>query len=226
MNYEFMYHFDHDLFLALNFDGGSFLDRLMLLISGTAMWLPLYALILWLVARRDGWRGMVLFLLLMLAALALSDMVAGIFKHNGLLGGLLPDFEPRWRPMFTPSLEALDLTPDSLRVLRRLSPDSLAAVGLDRDWAVHVPVEAVSGRYGTVSAHAATVVALATLSIAAIRRRWFTGLMVFCTVVICYSRIYLGKHFPMDLFWGALVGAALGLAAWWIYRRLRGRLRS
>lgn len=221
-----MYDFDHNLFLALNFDGGSLMDRAMLTVSGTAMWLPLYALILWLVWRRGGWRSVAIFFVLMVAALGLSDMVAGIFKHNGLLGGMLPGFEPRWRPMFTPSLEGLDISPDSLRVLRRLTPDSLTAAGLARDWAVHVPVEAVSGRYGTVSAHAATVVALATLSAAVIRRRWFTRLIGACTLLICYSRIYLAKHFPMDLLWGALVGLALGYGAWRIYRRLTFRRPS
>ena len=156
-----MYDFDHQLFLALNFDGGPVLDRLMLIVSGTTMWLPLYALILWLVWRRDGWRNVIVFTVLMVAALVLSDMVSGIFKHNGVLGGLLPDFEPRWRPMFTPALEGLDIAPDSLRVLRRLSPEELAAAGYSGEWTVHVPVEAVSGRYGSVSAHAATIVALA-----------------------------------------------------------------
>ena len=203
---------DHNLFLALNFDGGPFMDRLMLTVSGTTMWLPLYALILWLVWRRDGWRNVILFTALMIAALVLSDMISGIFKHNGVLGGLLPDFEPRWRPMFTPSLEGLEIAPDSLRALRM--------AGTPGDWTVHVPVEAVSGRYGTVSAHAATIVALTVLSAAAIRRRWFTALMLFCTVLICYSRIYLGKHFPMDLVWGTLVGAALGWAAYLAYRTL------
>ena len=179
-----MYTFDHDLFSALNFDGGTAMDRVMLTVSGTAMWLPLYALI----------RGMLIFTALMLAAIGLADMVSGIFKSNGVLGGLLLDFEPRPRPMFTPSLEGLDITPDSLRVMRREA--------VPRHWAVHVPPEAVSGMYGTVSAHAATIVALAVLACGAIRRRWFTGLMVVCSVVICYSRIYLGKHFPMDLVWG------------------------
>lgn len=207
-----MYTFDHNLFMALNFDGGTFWDRLMLTVSGTAMWLPLYGLILWLVWRRDGWRDMFLFLVVMLVALALSDMVAGIFKHNGVLGGLLPRFEPRPRPMFTPSLEGLDITPDSLRTLRR------AAV--PGEWAVHVPREAVSGLYGTVSAHAATVVALAVLSGSVIRRRWFTLLMVVSTLAICYSRIYLAKHFPMDLAWGTLVGIALGRIAYLVFRRL------
>ncbi len=207
-----MYDFDHQLFLDLNFDGGPCMDRLMLTVSGTAMWLPLYALILWLVWRRSGWRGVIVFTVLMIAALALADMVSGMFKSNGVLGGLLPGFEPRWRPMFTPSLEGLEIAPDSLRALRM--------AGTPGDWTVHVPVEAVSGRYGTVSAHAATIVALTVLSAAAIRRRWFTALMLFCTVLICYSRIYLGKHFPMDLVWGTLVGAALGWAAYLAYRKL------
>lgn len=204
-----MYDFDHQLFLDLNFDGGPCMDHLMLTVSGTAMWLPLYALILWLVWRRSGWRGVIVFTVLMIAALALADMVSGMFKSNGVLGGLLPGFEPRWRPMFTPSLEGLEIAPDSLRALRM--------AGTPGDWTVHVPVEAVSGRYGTVSAHAATIVALTVLSAAAIRRRWFTALMLFCTVLICYSRIYLGKHFPMDLVWGTLVGAALGWAAYLAY---------
>ncbi|MDY5240661.1 MAG: phosphatase PAP2 family protein [Alistipes senegalensis] len=207
-----MYDFDHQLFLDLNFDGGPCMDRLMLTVSGTAMWLPLYALILWLVWRRSGWRGVIVFTVLMIAALALADMVSGMFKSNGVLGGLLPGFEPRWRPMFTPSLEGLEIAPDSLRALRM--------AGTPGDWTVHVPVEAVSGRYGTVSAHAATIVALTVLSAAAIRQRWFTALMLFCTVLICYSRIYLGKHFPMDLVWGTLVGAALGWAAYLAYRTL------
>ena len=88
-----------------------------------------------------------------------------------------------------------------------------------RHWAVHVPPEAVSGMYGTVSAHAATIVALAVLACGAIRRRWFTGLMVVCSVVICYSRIYLAKHFPVDLLLGTGVGILTGLFMLWLYKK-------
>lgn len=160
-------NFDHDLFLLLNFDGGTTLDRVMLTLSGTTMWLPLYALILWLVWRRNGWQRTLLFCVLILLAVALADMVAGIFKHSGLLGGLCPDLEPRLRPMFTPALEGLDITPDSLAVLRRAAP-------ADASWVVHEPQGGLAGRYGTVSAHASTTVALALLSAGIIRRRWFT----------------------------------------------------
>ena len=206
-----MYASAHGLFLALNFDGGPVMDRIMLAVSGTLLWLPLYGLIMWLVWRRYGWRSLLIFIVLMSAAIALSDMVSGIFKHNGVLGGLLPDFQPRWRPMFTPELEGLAVAPDSLVAIRRAA--------MPGDWAVHVPAGAVSGHYGTVSAHAATIVALAVLSVSVIRRRWFAWLMTACTLLICYSRIYLAKHFPMDLVWGALVGGLLGWGAWRIFRR-------
>ncbi len=205
-----MYDFDHNLFLALNFDGGHLTDQIMLAISGTSMWLPLYALIVYLIWKKYGITSTLAFIILMVCAIGLSDMVSGIFKHNGLLGSLLPDFTPRARPMFTASLEGLDLSLDSLRTLRR---GALLA-----DPVVHVPVEAVSGKYGTVSAHAATIVTLAVLSAKAIGRRWFTLLVIAATLVICYSRIYLGKHFPMDLVWGTLVGLLLGYAAYRLFR--------
>ncbi len=197
-----MYTFDHDLFLALNFDGGAAVDRAMLAVSGTLLWVPLYGAIFWIVGRRYGWRMLLCFLVLLAAAMGAADIVAGVFKHSGPLGGLLPDFAPRWRPMFTPELEGLAVTPDSLRVLR--------SGALLADPAVHVPVGAVGGRFGTVSAHASTVCALCVLAAATIRRRGFTLFMVACTALICYSRLYLAKHFPMDLVWGGMLGVLLG----------------
>ncbi|MEG2366368.1 MAG: phosphatase PAP2 family protein [Alistipes sp.] len=191
MNYDC----DHGLFLALNFDGGVMLDRVMLTISGMAMWIPLYALILWLVYRRAGWRNVILFVVCLGAALALADLVAGVFKHVGLLKHLWTDFPPRLRPMFTPELEGL----------------------------VHFPPEAVAGRYGTVSSHAAIIVALTLLSSSVIRRRWFTWLMIGCALLICYSRIYLAKHFPIDLVLGTGVGLLTSGAMLFIYRLLDRR---
>ena len=52
-----MYDFDHGLFLALNFDGGPTVDRMMQTLSGTPMWIPLYGLIIALVWRRYGVRN-------------------------------------------------------------------------------------------------------------------------------------------------------------------------
>ncbi len=178
-----MYTFDHELFLALNFDGGPVVDRIMVLCSTPAAWAWLYILMLWLVWRRGGWRALLLFAAAAAAALGLADMVAGIFKHSGLLGGLWPSFPARLRPMHTPELEGL----------------------------VHAVRD--GGRYGTVSAHAATMTALCVTAIPAVRRRWFSALILVATALICYSRIYLAYHFPVDIALGVVVGLLSGAAA-------------
>ena len=91
--------------------------------------------------------------------------------------------------MFSPALEGLDIPADSLFAWRHAglpTPNSL----------VHVPAGAVAGKYGTVSSHAATIAAVVVMSAAVIRRRWFTWLGIAAALLICYSRIYLAKHFP------------------------------
>lgn len=189
-----MYTFDHDLFLAMNFDGGPVVDRIMVLCSTPAAWAWLYVLMLWLVWRRGGWRTALLFAAAAGAALGLADMIAGIFKHAGLLGGLWPSFPARLRPMHTPELEGL----------------------------IHTVRE--GGRYGTVSAHAATMTALCVVAIPAVGRRWFSVLMVAVTAAICYSRIYLAYHFPFDIVLGVATGLLSGFAAVAAARLLRRRL--
>ena len=207
-----MHSCDESLFLALNFDGGPCLDRIMTLISGMAIWIPFYLLILWLVCRRYGWRNTLLFLTALALALVLSDMLCSIFKHSGPLKHLWADFPPRWRPMFSPALEGLDIPADSLFAWRHAglpTPNSL----------VHVPAGAVAGKYGTVSSHAATIAAVVVMSAAVIRRRWFTWLGIAAALLICYSRIYLAKHFPVDLLLGTGVGILTGLFMLWLYKK-------
>ena len=153
------------------------IDSVMKAISTPAVWAWLYLLILYLVWRKAGWRQTLLFLAMVGAAVGLSDMIAGIFKHTGLLGDVWPSFPVRLRPMHTPELEGL----------------------------VHVIKQ--GAKYGTVSAHAATNVALAIVTAFFVRRRWMTWLMVAVVVVTCYSRIYLAYHFPFDILLGAMTGA-------------------
>ncbi len=156
------------------------MDVAMSLVSGIALWLPLYALTIYMVWRRYSWWGVVAFLLAVAAAMGLADLVAGVFKHTGPLGGVWPSFPARERPMFCDALEG-----------------------------VHVP-SFDHGRYGTVSAHAATIISLALLSSVAIAHRWFTAVMVVVTLLVCYSRIYLACHFPQDILLGAVVGLVSG----------------
>ena len=188
---------DWGLFEALNFDGGGFLDALMTAISGVLMWLPLYALIIYIVWRRYSWRGVVALVVAIGIAMGLADIIAGIFKHSGPLKHLWEEFPVRLRPMFNT---------------------------LPND--VHV-ASSKHGEFGTISAHAATIVSLAVLTSKIIRLRWFTWLMIGVAVVVCYSRIYLACHFPQDILIGATLGVASGLVGYWIFTQvLRFRERA
>ena len=75
------------------------------------------------------------------------------------------------------------------------------------------------------SNHAVNTVAAATVLIRYHRRWWpfWLGL----ALLVCYSRVYMGVHYPGDVAAGALVG--MGISGWvivlteWISRRFPGR---
>lgn len=184
---------DYPLFEMLNFDGGATLDSLMSAISGIVMWIPLYLLILYMVWRRWSWRGVVALILAVALALGLADLLAGIFKHSGPLKNLWPDFPARLRPMFSEGLSDVNIPSTN------------------------------HGRYGTVSAHAATIVSLSIISAYAIHRRWFSWLIAMVAIAICYSRIYLACHFPQDILLGAALGVVTATLGILVFRAIAGK---
>ena len=184
---------DYPLFEMLNFDGGATLDSLMSAISGIVMWIPLYLLILYMVWRRWSWRGVVALIVAVALALGLADLLAGIFKHSGPLKNLWPDFPARLRPMFSEGLSDVNIPSTN------------------------------HGRYGTVSAHAATIVSLSIISAYAIHRRWFSWLIAMVAIAICYSRIYLACHFPQDILLGAALGVVTATLGILVFRAIAGK---
>jgi undecaprenyl-diphosphatase len=71
------------------------------------------------------------------------------------------------------------------------------------------------GSYGFISSHATNSFNVAVLSLLFIRKRWFSVSIVIWALVIGYSRIYLGVHYPGDVICGSIVGALIG---WGIYK--------
>ena len=75
------------------------------------------------------------------------------------------------------------------------------------------------GRYGFVSSHAANCMALA-LSVSLLWRDWRMTLPLMAYAFLnCWSRMYLGVHYPGDILGGLLVGSLMALVAWWLLRR-------
>lgn len=75
-----------------------------------------------------------------------------------------------------------------------------------------------AGAFGFPSSHAANTVAVATLLSLIIRNVRFTVMICLWSLLNCYSRMYLGVHYPGDLMVGACFGAAVGLTVYYLVR--------
>jgi len=78
------------------------------------------------------------------------------------------------------------------------------------------------GLYGFVSGHAANSFGIAFLMILffnELKKRWKI-LILSWAFFICYTRIYLGVHYPSDLIGGALIGIFAALVSKFIFNKI------
>lgn len=192
---------DQQVLLAINGWHSDWADGLMWIISRSVTWIPLYVVLVGLLIWRYG-RGRWYWALVAVAAIAaaagLADFISsGVIKH----------LVCRPRPTHEPSIANL----------------------------LHIVNGYRGGLYGFVSSHAANTMAV-TLTFSLIWRdlmrqrvargeggTWYrlVGLLLgFWCAANCYSRMYLGVHYPGDILGGLLVGGLVGLGMFRLWRRL------
>jgi undecaprenyl-diphosphatase len=101
-------------------------------------------------------------------------------------------------------------------VVRRLRPSRDAALaGL-----VHLSKAGAGGLYGFVSSHAANSFALLVfLSLVLDSRfRWLKYVLLFWALLVSYSRVYVGVHYPGDVLGGVLLGSIIGYIVALLYK--------
>lgn len=76
------------------------------------------------------------------------------------------------------------------------------------------------GAYGFPSCHAANTFGLVFFVFYVFRNRVLTAFMVVWALITCYSRSYLGVHYPGDLLVGAVVGAAGASLCYWLLHQI------
>ncbi|MDO4950203.1 MAG: phosphatase PAP2 family protein [Bacteroidales bacterium] len=75
------------------------------------------------------------------------------------------------------------------------------------------------GRYGFISSHAANTFGIAMFFVL-LFRRWSVSLLLIAWAMLnCYTRIYLGVHFPGDILCGTVWGCFSGILTYNIFKR-------
>jgi undecaprenyl-diphosphatase len=87
---------------------------------------------------------------------------------------------------------------------------------------IHLVNNYCGGEFGFVSSHAANGFALFTFLFLLLKNRdkKLIRLLLAWTIIVSYSRIYLGVHYPGDVICGALLGALLGKIFSLVYFRI------
>ncbi|MCL4641997.1 MULTISPECIES: phosphatase PAP2 family protein [Olivibacter] len=108
--------------------------------------------------------------------------------------GLLKNLVKRFRPSHEPTLAGL----------------------------VHLSDAGPGGKYGFVSSHSANAFGLVTFLFFLLpaKYNWLKIILLFWALLVSYSRIYNGVHYPFDILGGAVVGVLSGSLIWVIFRAI------
>ncbi len=169
---------DEKLFIWLNSFHADWLDPVMLQMSETVTWFPLYAILIYLIYRADN-KGI---------WWALGGAAITILISDQVTSGFMKPFFERLRPCHEERLEGI----------------------------IH-NYERCGGLFGFVSSHAANTFAIAIfLNLKLQEKLPYLKWLFLWAFIISYTRIYLGVHYPIDIFVGALVGITAGWLTWFL----------
>lgn len=182
---EYINEVDTELFLYLNSFHSPFWDFLMIKITNSKTWIPLYIAIIALLIykyRVNGFKLVVIILLL----IGFNDQVSSRLAKPGF---------------------------------KRLRPSH----NIELQEKIHL-AKGKGGTYGYFSSHASNTFALATFLILMFAKRYkWLWLFLPWAVIVSYSRIYIGVHYPADILTGVVFGCT---SAWALYRLYKQRLIS
>lgn len=85
---------------------------------------------------------------------------------------------------------------------------------------IHIVDNHRGGRYGFPSSHASNSWGLVFFVGLLLRRRVLTTFLACWALLLCYSRLYLGVHYPGDLLAGMMLGAVVASLVYYVFWRM------
>ena len=192
---EELLHIDTEILLAINGWNAPWADSLMWIVSEKTTWIALYGLLIGLLINkypRASSQAVKWLRKVPVCAVMIVVIVLAVGAADFIASGILKDLVARPRPTRVPELEGV----------------------------LHLVNNYRSGQYGFVSSHASTTMACALLFSLIWRKKIATVGLMLWVAMNCYSRMYLGVHYPLDIIGGLLVGALVAVAGYALLRAL------
>ena len=145
-------------------------------------------------ALTSGWTWIPLYIVLFVVvirnnemmgqiALVVGGAVLCIFLADGLVDGIIKPLAERCRPSSDPMFKYTVQVVDNMRLKS----------------------------FSFCSAHAANTLSLAIFFSLLIRSKLVTWTLLLWSLVNCWTRLYLGVHYPVDILCGLAIGAVVGV---------------
>lgn len=166
-------------------------DR-MILLAVNSLHTPMLDSLMWEISRK--WTWVPLYILLS----------AFVFRKYNIAGGIVCLLIIAAMITATDQTCAGIIRPVVCR-LRPSSPDNPLSSLL------HLVNDYRGGRFGFPSCHAANTFALALFLSLLFKNRLFTIAIISWSLLVSYSRLYLGVHYPSDILGGLLIGALFAI---------------
>ena len=186
---EELIHIDTAILLLINGWHTLWADQVMWIVSEKTTWIPLYLLLIGLLVwryRQPSNNATKWLKKVPVCVVMIVAIVAAVGLSDFIASGILKDLVARPRPTRVPELEGV----------------------------LHLVNGYKSGQYGFVSSHAANTMACGLLFSLIWRKKIATVGLMLWVAVNCYSRMYLGVHYPLDILGGLIVGALMAVVAY------------
>ena len=192
---ERLVHIDTEILLAINGWHAPWADTLMWIISAKTTWIPLYLLLVGLLVwryRKPAITSVKWLQKVPVCVVVIMVIGLAVGAADFIASGILKDLVARPRPTRVPELEGV----------------------------LHLVNGYRSGQYGFVSSHAANTMACGLLFSLIWRNKIATVGLMLWVAVNCYSRMYLGVHYPLDILGGLMVGVLMAVVAYQVLLKL------
>ena len=172
--------------------------RLFLIINGLHS--SFFDNFMWIVSAKLTWLPLYLSVLYLLIRTFKKDSVWIILSvilciviSDQLASGLLKELVKRLRPSHVENLKSV----------------------------IHLVKAYEGGLYGFASSHAANSAAFALISSLILKDRLYSISVIFWVLLVSYSRIYLGVHYPGDILGGITIGVLAAFFCYYLLFKLR-----